>query len=694
LKQINQFGVFQHFVVFSMKKFVCLLGLLFLWSGSVAIADTQAKRSQRSIQAPVPKEHPSVRFPGKSRGAEAFKRLKASGKLPEWSKFYDLEEASVQGLFEKDLTALLDENGRLHYVEPASTASGDFSPAQTGIPLDQTFFLNSSPNSTKTIYLDFNGHSISNTAWNSSYGISVINSPAYDLDGIPGSFNTTELNNIQTIWKLVAEDYAGLDVNVTTQEPVTDKMTRATSDDNTFGVRIVITRDFTTSTTSPCNCGGFAYVGVFSSTSEFYKPAFVFFNNLGNAKNVAEASSHEAGHTLGLSHDGTTTTGYYSGHGTGETGWAPIMGVGYNKNLVQWSKGEYANANQKQDDYLVMQERGVPFDIDEHGDTVGDASVLAGTVVNGLLQYKANGVLQGPNDVDVISFIANVGNLTADIKPLSSSLGNVDLLVSLLDTQGNVLAQSNNPDTLGTALAFNIPVQGTYFLKVEGTGKGDPLSTGYTKYGSVGYWNAVLNAQDTSGNLPPSARIAADKTSGQAPLSVNFSALGSSDPEGTNPTYLWSFGDGTSATGITVNKIYQAAGSFVASVTVTDAGALSSSASQTINVTAPVEQTAMSVVNIELKGVTKGGQRYATATVTIRDSNGNSVPNAAVTGFWSGVVTGSVSGVTDSSGRITLKSPNSKRGGTFTFSISSVTKSGFVYQPANNAMTSNSVTLK
>ncbi|MFN7506122.1 MAG: hypothetical protein ACK5Q1_11250, partial [Limnobacter sp.] len=91
---------------------------------------------------------------------------------------------------------------------------------------------------------------------------------------------------------------------------------------------------------------------------------------------------------------------------------------------------------------------------------------------------------------------------------------------------------------------------------------------------------------------------------------------------------------------------------------------------------------------------TKGGQRYATATVTIRDSNGNSVPNAAVTGFWSGVVTGSVSGVTDSSGRITLKSPNSKRGGTFTFSISSVTKSGFVYQPANNAMTSNSVTLK
>ena len=28
---------------------------------------------------------------------------------------------------------------------------------------------------------------------------------------------------------------------------------------------------------------------------------------------------------------------------TGEVAWAPIMGVGYYVNLVQWSKGEYAN---------------------------------------------------------------------------------------------------------------------------------------------------------------------------------------------------------------------------------------------------------------------------------------------------------------------------------------------------------------
>ena len=44
----------------------------------------------------------------------------------------------------------------------------------------------------------------------------------------------------------------------------------------------------------------------------YYKPSLVFPDMLGmGIKNIAEAISHEAGHSLGLSHDGTASTGYY-----------------------------------------------------------------------------------------------------------------------------------------------------------------------------------------------------------------------------------------------------------------------------------------------------------------------------------------------------------------------------------------------
>ena len=39
-----------------------------------------------------------------------------------------------------------------------------------------------------------------------------------------------------------------------------------------------------------CSCGGVAYLGVFDDTSDYYKPALVFWNKLGSGeKNVAEA---------------------------------------------------------------------------------------------------------------------------------------------------------------------------------------------------------------------------------------------------------------------------------------------------------------------------------------------------------------------------------------------------------------------
>ena len=96
----------------------------------------------------------------------------------------------------------------------------------------------------------------------------------------------------------------------------------------------------------------------------------------------------------------------------------------------------------------------------------------------------------------------------------------------------------------------------------------------------------------TQGSSLPVARASATPTSGQAPLTVSFSAEGSSDPGGGELTYEWDFdGDGeVDATGVTVTHTYTTNGQYPASVRVTNELGLSAAAAVTITVgnTAPV----------------------------------------------------------------------------------------------------------
>ncbi|MCW8129499.1 MAG: tandem-95 repeat protein [Planctomycetota bacterium] len=77
-------------------------------------------------------------------------------------------------------------------------------------------------------------------------------------------------------------------------------------------------------------------------------------------------------------------------------------------------------------------------------------------------------------------------------------------------------------------------------------------------------------------NAKPLAAISAAPTSGVAPLTVSFSASGSSDPDGSIVSYAWDFGDGQTATGVTATHVYAASGTFTATLTVVDNRAASS----------------------------------------------------------------------------------------------------------------------
>ncbi|OLF16222.1 carbohydrate-binding protein [Actinophytocola xanthii] len=90
-------------------------------------------------------------------------------------------------------------------------------------------------------------------------------------------------------------------------------------------------------------------------------------------------------------------------------------------------------------------------------------------------------------------------------------------------------------------------------------------------------------------NRNPVAKATADRTSGPAPLTVNFSSAGSSDPEGGALTYQWTFGDGSSSTAANPTKTYTTNGTYTATLTVRDPQGLTGSANVQVSVgnTAP-----------------------------------------------------------------------------------------------------------
>jgi PKD repeat protein len=86
------------------------------------------------------------------------------------------------------------------------------------------------------------------------------------------------------------------------------------------------------------------------------------------------------------------------------------------------------------------------------------------------------------------------------------------------------------------------------------------------------------------GNLSPAA-VAGGPYSAQAGSAISFSSAGSNDPDGSIASYSWDFGDGGSSTLANPGHIYAAAGSFTATLTVTDNLGATGTAQATVTVT-------------------------------------------------------------------------------------------------------------
>ncbi|MDQ4140357.1 MAG: hypothetical protein M3142_07505 [Bacteroidota bacterium] len=172
--------------------------------------------------------------------------------------------------------------------------------------------LQSLPGAKAVIYLDFDGEKVNSIYWNAGN----------EIDAKPADLSESE---IVEVWKLISEDFRPFAVNITTS------LTVYKNAPANRRMRVI----FTPTDDAGPGYGGVAYVGSYTWGDD--TPCWVFNSGV---KGAGEAGSHEAGHTLGLSHDGRTSPveEYYAGRDS----WAPIMGVVYFLVLVQCCKGEYS----------------------------------------------------------------------------------------------------------------------------------------------------------------------------------------------------------------------------------------------------------------------------------------------------------------------------------------------------------------
>jgi glucose/arabinose dehydrogenase len=126
-------------------------------------------------------------------------------------------------------------------------------------------------------------------------------------------------------------------------------------------------------------------------------------------------------------------------------------------------------------------------------------------------------------------------------------------------------------------------------------------------------------------NQTPTAKASADKTTGQPPLTVNFSSSGSFDPEGTQLTYNWNFGDGTTSTSSNPTKIYNNKGRFTIQLTVSDGVNFAQAAPIVVQVGTPPTV----LINTPIAGTTYKAGSTISYSASGTDSNNSVLPDNA-----------------------------------------------------------------
>lgn len=321
-------------------------------------------------------------------------------------------------------------------------------PPATDVPA-----YHSRPGATRCIYLDFTGYVedaaalvAAARAGLSDPAMTYIATAPFEYIGRFGDRSQVYPTDkaIYDIWRMMAEDFAAFDVDVTTEAPEYAALVKQSAEDETYGKRVVIGYAQGTSRPWYSNSGAFAGGGCFGERVD--RPVFIFSTS--SRQNIAAQVTHEVSHTLGLSHDsGNVWFGdflgqqtYYQGVELTRNGelntsttwesnlyWYPVMGAAplaqsasiaageryfYDEGdfINQWSRGSYSSATNQEDDFAILlglaegsgtqfvgeadypaAVRNLTLAADEAGDAPAQAADLGALAVGGTL--AAQGVI-------------------------------------------------------------------------------------------------------------------------------------------------------------------------------------------------------------------------------------------------------------------------------------------------------------
>jgi hypothetical protein len=332
--------------------------------------------------------------------------------------------------------------------------------------------LNSFPSAKGTIFLDFDGQFIIGSPWNSG-------TPFY---AAPSGFNDAQITEI---FNRVAEDFRPFNINITTDSI---KFLSAPLDQR---IRIIVTP--TSSWYS--NVGGVSYTGSFTWGDD--TPGFVFVDKLAySPKNVAECCTHESGHTLGLSHQAkyngscALIATYNDGIGSGEIGWAPVMGNSYSKNVSGWNNGPTpSGCTNDQDNLSIITSRnGFTYREDDHSDDPKNGA----TFIDVTNQSFADGIISTNFDKDAFKIVLpQDGRIHVISKPFSvgpdNEGANLDIKFTLLNSSMEAIQVYDPENTLSVSVD-TVLNSGTYYILIQGA-----ANINRSNYGSLGSYTIATS---------------------------------------------------------------------------------------------------------------------------------------------------------------------------------------------------------